>query len=369
MRPDSSWQQRLQRLTEDGYRYYVQMIFFPAVLATIALIMSLINLITHEYALMAATLTFTICCYGISVHVYRKKQASSGLKILFATVMLVLLIGLAVSGAAQGFSPLWIVILPAFSMLLFGMKTGAIISTSMFLILIFLFWLPLGQEFLLYDYSQTFLLRFPILYLGFFIVGISFEKIRSLTHEELKKMQERYEYISVTDPLTGIHNRFWFDNEIRKVLPKAQKTPGAMMLFDIDHFKRVNDTFGHTCGDHVLTEVTQTIASCLHPQDLFCRWGGEEFLVYTMPCTKKSATELAEKIRRRVEEMAVLKNGETVSVTVSCGVAFVETPVNHSASEMFSYVDELLYQAKNQGRNCVVVGHLNGDPVSAPKVP
>ena len=142
-----------------------------------------------------------------------------------------------------------------------------------------------------------------------------------------------------------------------------------MMLFDIDHFKRVNDTFGHTCGDHVLTEVTQTIASCLKPQDLLCRWGGEEFLVYTMPCTKKSATELAEKIRRSVEEMAVLKNGETVSVTVSCGVAFVETPVNHSASEMFSYVDELLYQAKNQGRNCVVVGHLNGDPVSAPKVP
>lgn len=163
-----------------------------------------------------------------------------------------------------------------------------------------------------------------------------------------------------TDALTHVYNRRYLDQKLDEEIDRASRysIPLSIMMFDIDHFKAVNDTWGHPVGDKVLVEFGELINSVIRASDIVARYGGEEFLVITTSTNKASACHLAERIRKKTEEKHFSVKGDEgvvidLDITVSAGVAeLVKSPCNRE--EFIKLADDALYQAKNSGRNRVV---------------
>ena len=173
----------------------------------------------------------------------------------------------------------------------------------------------------------------------------------------LKDALEAVRYDAMTDQLTGIGNRKRFDRAIDEAMVTADATsePFSLLICDIDHFKKFNDTHGHQTGDQVLRLVGATIKSAISAGDIACRYGGEEFCII-LPSTKVGrASEVANSIRQAVmgKELVKRSTGETLGrVTISIGVA--EINADDSVQTIFDRADKCLYEAKNAGRNRVM---------------
>lgn len=162
--------------------------------------------------------------------------------------------------------------------------------------------------------------------------------------------------LAVTDPLTGLYNRRYLASRLDQAVDTFQRSGErvALVLFDIDRFKSINDTHGHAAGDFVLKAFARTMKAELRALDIAGRYGGEEFLAILIGADTRAASEAAERVRAAVARQAftVKATGELVRVTVSAGVA--EIAAGESASRFLRRVDEALYQAKNSGRNQVI---------------
>lgn len=159
--------------------------------------------------------------------------------------------------------------------------------------------------------------------------------------------------LATTDALTGAWNRRHFEQTAAAEVARIQRygEPLSLILFDIDHFKSINDNYGHQIGDQVLTEITQRVRSTLRTTDLLARWGGEEFVVMIPHCGETDAAQLAEKIRTRVATRPFDRIG---TITASFGVA--QFAPNDTLDAWFKRGDDALYRAKEGGRNRVVAG-------------
>lgn len=156
-----------------------------------------------------------------------------------------------------------------------------------------------------------------------------------------------------TDSLLGIINRGRGGELIRRELQQLQRgtRESALIMFDIDHFKQINDTYGHASGDMVLCEVASLVSQEIREQDVLIRWGGEEFLILCCSITLPRCVEMAERLR---ELVAMHRFGSLPTVTVSCGVTALVA--DQSLREQIDRVDEKLYQSKREGRNRVSGG-------------
>ncbi len=165
--------------------------------------------------------------------------------------------------------------------------------------------------------------------------------------------------MAVTDQLTGLYNRRYLASHISAMFERAEWTgrPLATMILDIDHFKKINDTYGHDAGDKVLKEFADCVGRSVRGIDLACRYGGEEFLV-AMPDTDMAfAAIVAERLRQEVASKKFMINGgrDAIEITVSIGIASTENnPDEDSAQKLIKRADEALYEAKNGGRNRVI---------------
>lgn len=161
---------------------------------------------------------------------------------------------------------------------------------------------------------------------------------------------------SVRDPLTGLFNRRYMEESLSRELSRAerQKHQVAMIMFDGDHFKRFNDTFGHDAGDLVLKEIAQVLQSKSRKMDIACRYGGEEFLLILPNCPMDIAELRAEQLRTAVRELALTHDGQRLGqITLSLGVSCYPDHAN-TAETLVKVTDGLLYQAKKAGRDRVV---------------
>ncbi len=160
---------------------------------------------------------------------------------------------------------------------------------------------------------------------------------------------------AVIDPLTGLHNRRYFESRLATLLVQANSTmrPLSMMILDIDHFKKVNDGFGHDVGDEVLKIFAARMKSVTRDVDLVCRLGGEEFVVVMPDTSIAIAKVIAERVRLSVEEDAftIRRGAGAIPVTVSVGIA--EAKLSEPPEEIFRRVDQALYSSKQAGRNRV----------------
>lgn len=178
------------------------------------------------------------------------------------------------------------------------------------------------------------------------------EHLVSLRTEELREKIREVEELSVTDPLTGIYNRKRFDEELGVEIARARRyaDPLTLIMFDIDHFKAVNDSHGHAAGDLVLKEIAALVKSMIRSADVFSRWGGEEFLVLLPQTDLDGAYKMADKLRNSICAVSFSGVGR---VTGSFGVtAFTDIDDRDS---FLKRVDDALYEAKDAGRNRVVV--------------
>ena len=176
--------------------------------------------------------------------------------------------------------------------------------------------------------------------------------------DQLEEQYQRSIYESATrDGLTRIFNKKYFLDTLRKEFAYClrHRVPLSMVMLDIDHFKKINDTYGHLAGDAVLKEVALTVRGRTRREDVFARFGGEEFALLLPEVDQKGAGHLAEKARKLVEKHEFVFDGETIPVTLSAGVATVQKKTETPA-ELIRRADEKLYEAKTAGRNRVVVG-------------
>lgn len=161
---------------------------------------------------------------------------------------------------------------------------------------------------------------------------------------------------SVRDPLTGLFHRAYFIDRVGPLVQRsaAQGLGMAVLMIDVDHFKRVNDTFGHGVGDAVLRKVAGVLRRVTRSEDLVARYGGEEF-VMALPCpTLARAAKRAERVRRILASRRFQSGGIPLRVTVSIGVAYASALRPRSVQALLTSADAHLYQAKENGRNCVV---------------
>lgn len=175
------------------------------------------------------------------------------------------------------------------------------------------------------------------------------EELSEINSMLIHKNRE-YENRASFDSLTGLYNRYKFSelyvSTYRTMLQRENKL--SLILLDIDHFKRINDTYGHNIGDSVLKRITQTLKENIRNIDIACRWGGEEFLLLLPTATLQSAISIANKIRENIHTIEIEPAG---GVTISCGVS--EVRIGEEMEEVVERADRALYLAKNSGRNCV----------------
>jgi diguanylate cyclase (GGDEF)-like protein len=183
-------------------------------------------------------------------------------------------------------------------------------------------------------------------------------RVKQLQDELLARSAE-LDRMSRTDFLTGLHNRRHLEESLRRSSAAARRHsfPVAVLLIDVDHFKSVNDSFGHATGDQVLVEVARRLSATLRAEDVVGRWGGEEFLVLLPHTTAAAAGVLAERLRRVVREAPVATESGEVAVTISIGGAAADAPGEH---DLVGLADAQLYVAKDAGRDrtSVVVAPL-----------
>ncbi len=174
--------------------------------------------------------------------------------------------------------------------------------------------------------------------------------------EVIKKINFMYtqtKQLSVTDPLTRLYNRRRFESDIVREYARAKryKSPLSLAIIDIDFFKKINDTYGHSCGDYVLSELAYLMINNFRQTDIICRYGGEEFAVILTETPATNVIIPLERLRKTVESYNFKYQGQLLNITISIGVS---SNINFAdALQMFDDADNALYEAKKLGRNMI----------------
>lgn len=208
---------------------------------------------------------------------------------------------------------------------------------------------------------------------GSFISVYSLEELfrqlrqeKARTEEAAKQLElanRNLRKIATTDDLTGLNNRRYFSEQAERLIDRARfaRTPVALLMLDLDHFKQINDTYGHPSGDLVLRQFADMLRQEVRPGDLCGRFGGEEFLVLLPSASREEALVVAERLRQSVCDRRIeLEEGCSIDITVSIGIAHLN-PTSDDLHSLLRRVDRRLYAAKAAGRNRV----LNSDSAAA----
>jgi diguanylate cyclase (GGDEF)-like protein len=167
--------------------------------------------------------------------------------------------------------------------------------------------------------------------------------------------QEQLEVLARTDPLCGLYNRRHFFTLAEAAFKKAlrYKRPLSVILFDIDFFKQVNDTYGHKAGDQALVHIAQITPQTAREEDILARHGGDEFILMLPETDEAAALQAAERLRKQIEETPILADGHVLNCTVTLGIAGTDSGPAEHVDQLLIRADQALYQAKESGRNRV----------------
>ncbi len=322
--------------------------------AAIAFVMSLINIVTAQWVLLAATSAFCLLCV---INYSLDRFAANGARVasvLFVFEVIVLFSYFVFTGGTEGFSIVWLLLLPTVGLFFFGFGKGTLMSAVMLLVMLAFFYLPgpFMREHALEIYSLTFVTRFPVLFLFSYVVSLLLEAVRFSTARQMLEARRKYQHLYNHDALTGAFNRHAINELQDQILKEEQHALGALIL-DIDLFKDVNDTYGHLDGDLVLKQLVETVNELTPEDTVVYRWGGEEFAVIFRNVAE--APSIAERILQGVRKRDFVLNHDTIHITVSIGLAISEKlNTAEDFDRLMLGADECLYQAKHQGRNKLV---------------
>ena len=175
--------------------------------------------------------------------------------------------------------------------------------------------------------------------------------------QELRERVHKEKENALRDPLTNMYNREAYDNKIKKLIKESKGNAKdlSLMLWDIDHFKKFNDTYGHVIGDKVLKAVSNKLDQSLKHDYFLARYGGEEFVMILPNVSVSKAQSFANRVREEISKITFLLKGNQIKITISCGIAVMHE--KDTAESLLERADKALYEAKNNGRNCVEINN------------
>lgn len=182
-----------------------------------------------------------------------------------------------------------------------------------------------------------------------FIIGIGYRKVQQIREEYELELIE----MATKDKLTNIYNRRSFEARLTQDIKDYYEfqTELSVIIFDVDHFKFVNDTYGHQAGDHVLVLLAEVVKNALRDQDILARYGGEEFVVLLPNTSVNGSKEIAEKLRKVVQDTCFDTTTDQIQITISLGIASICDVKNPNLDNLIKSADDALYYAKHNGRN------------------
>lgn len=341
-----------EQIVDDDKRMVVQFNVAYFLFFSIAVIMSIVNYLTGNVLLMLATMAFAVCCmfdFGLS---RLGKGFTTVANVCFSVEIVALFIFFLVTGMPDGFSVIWVCMLPSFGMLLYRRSRTTIICAIMFVVLVFFFWIPYGQSLLKYEYNDAFMLRFPMMFVGFYVISLALETFRLYTQRELIKAKTQYAQLYKQDELTGLYNRRGFVNVVNEIIATEKTKELALVLIDIDHFTDINGKYGHVKGDLVLKELAKLIKENFNfPAS---RWGDDKFAIFcgNGALSEKKLKDFCEYCAKQQYD----KDGVKFGFTISIGGAFSYT--ENKPEELFKQANRCLYKAKTEARGSACFVHL-----------
>lgn len=201
------------------------------------------------------------------------------------------------------------------------------------------------------DYTLNMLLLLVFIILGYVFVFSGISSASRIISMQYK--MERLEWTSSSDPLTGLYNRRYIMEKIESEFKRPKKKKFSLVIADVDYFKKINDTYGHDCGDYVLQMISKNLMDSVREQDFVSRWGGEEFLLLLPETDVDGAYTLMNRIKKIIGEQIIEYNGSEVSITMTFGIT--DSQDYQIIDDIIKKADNALYEGKGRGRNCVVV--------------
>lgn len=189
------------------------------------------------------------------------------------------------------------------------------------------------------------------------LVAPIFSSVQLRLIAELDTAREQMRHLAITDELTRAFSRRFFFEELERAWSRIPivDAPVAVLLIDVDDFKAINDTYGHAVGDRALVHLSDTCRRDLRRGDLFARYGGEEFVLLLPAANADEAFHVAERLCARLAQTPLMQEAAVIRMTVSIGIA-VSTPATPTVDALISVADAALYNAKRNGKNCIVIG-------------
>ncbi|NVK25129.1 MAG: GGDEF domain-containing protein [Gammaproteobacteria bacterium] len=279
---------------------------------------------------------------------------------------------LVFTGGVENTGPLWVFIVAPVSVFIHGLKRGLFDIALFLCITSIIMFVPFDSVYQA-SYTTEFKLRLIYSFLTVTFLSALYEYSREQSYNHTLELSKKYQQLANVDPLTQLSNR----RDALEILKHEQNRLTrnceslSVMVCDVDHFKKVNDQFGHNAGDAVLIELSNIFSEVIRHQDKVARWGGEEFLFILPQTSVNNAAVIAEKIRSIVEQHTFSFEEQKIQVTVSIGIDQFRESQN--IDEVISSADQHLYHAKNAGRNQVSpkvqidrsIGEINRDRASS----
>jgi len=344
-----AWRSSSHRLSEFGLSslYCLIALFFLVFFATESFMQN--NTLHAQILLLFAILT--VLCFVYLRMTGNKRSTNTFVVLLFGA----LCIFLFYMGGVNGTGPLWYYAFPLVALYIQRLWAGMLSVLALFLLTIaILTWRPIGFNPAMY--SSDFIERFLAVFVAVSLLAFFYAFLRASAELTMDTMNRNYRNLANTDELTKLANRRRMTDVLYQEVSRSQRNQRTFSIinFDIDQFKKINDTYGHDVGDKILRAIPDIVHTVLRTPDICARWGGEEFLVLLPETDLAGAKRVAERLRVAFEQYRLQHNDVSITITISLGV--FEFGHAENLEDCLKQADKNLYEAKAVGRNCVIAG-------------
>ena len=371
MKFKSVWNKAVNGLLNDKFRQSFLVAVLSGLLSVITTISAITHFIRDEEKLFAIISTVALV---MSLSVFFLTIFANKYNALWRRIFMAGIIGffsyLCYDGGPDGFLHLWILLIPAFSFITFGVYEGFITSVPILIMMVLFFWTPLGeyrkffaeqQIFEIVDgqaatFSVNMRLRISLLYLVSMALGYFAELVRHIVAKRLQEFSDHYEYISMHDSLTGLANQNLLAKYLEDISNNRDNYVNLGCLFvDVDAFKNVNDSYGHLFGNVVLVKIANILNE---EKDAFvCRWGGDEYVICFKNINESLLMRIGEKYRAIISA-CTFEEHKDFHITVSIGAVILPVDESFNFNHVLDLADKANRTAKGKGKNNVSMAEI-----------